>query len=132
MCDSTTLNQFKAVAALPGASTMSAHVICQPERQFPHRCARAAGHGRASRERLSLRFVDTEDEAIAAIGRAVLPSRRLSHVDYRSGERWDMQRVTEAAHDKGVLTVWDMSHSAGAVPVDARRKRHRLRHRLRL
>jgi kynureninase len=47
----------------------------------------------------------------------------LSHVDYRSGERWDMQRVTDAAHAKGVLTVWDTSHSAGAVSVDLKGSR---------
>ncbi len=60
----------------------------------------------------------TEDEAIAALTDDVAVAA-LSHVDYRSGERWDMARLTRAAHDKGVLTVWDVSHSAGAVPVDA-------------
>jgi kynureninase len=31
---------------------------------------------------------------------------------------WDMAAITEQAHDRGVLTVWDLCHSAGAVPVD--------------
>jgi kynureninase len=44
----------------------------------------------------------------------------LSHVDYRSGARWNMKRLTKAAHQHGALAVWDLSHSAGAVPVDVK------------
>jgi len=39
-------------------------------------------------------------------------------VDYRSGSRLDMQQVTAQAHDAGALTIWDLAHSAGAIPVD--------------
>jgi kynureninase len=73
----------------------------------------------ASRGRLRLRFIDTDEEAIAAMDENVAAAA-LCHVDYRSGRRWDMQRLTAAAHAKGVLTVWDTSHSAGAVPVALR------------
>ncbi len=42
----------------------------------------------------------------------------LTHVNYRTGAMFDMAGVTAAAHAVGALTVWDLAHSAGAVPVD--------------
>jgi kynureninase len=42
----------------------------------------------------------------------------LTHVHYKTAERFDMARWTERAHAAGALTLWDLSHSAGAVPVD--------------
>lgn len=42
----------------------------------------------------------------------------LTHVHYKSGEMFDMARLTKAAHDAGALVLWDLSHSVGAVPVD--------------
>ena len=42
----------------------------------------------------------------------------LTHVNYRSGRMHDMAALSRAAADAGALTVWDLAHSAGAVPVD--------------
>lgn len=41
----------------------------------------------------------------------------LSHVVFKSGYMYDMQRITELAHQKGALVLWDLSHSVGSVPV---------------
>lgn len=64
----------------------------------------------------SLRTVPPEDVEDALDDEvAVL---MLTEVDYRTGRRHDMARLTARAHAVGALTVWDLAHSAGAIPVD--------------
>lgn len=41
----------------------------------------------------------------------------LSHVVFKSGYMYDMRRITELAHAKGALVLWDLSHSVGSVPI---------------
>jgi kynureninase len=41
----------------------------------------------------------------------------LSHVTFKSGYMYDMRQITELAHAKGALVLWDLSHSVGSVPV---------------
>ena len=42
----------------------------------------------------------------------------LTQVDYRTGRIHDMAELTARAHAAGVITIWDLAHSAGALPVD--------------
>jgi len=42
----------------------------------------------------------------------------LTHVAFKSAYMYDMAQITRAAHEKGALLIWDLSHSAGAVPLD--------------
>jgi kynureninase len=42
----------------------------------------------------------------------------ITEVDYRTGRRHDMAKLTARAHALGIVTVWDLAHSAGALPVD--------------
>jgi kynureninase len=61
--------------------------------------------------------VDSVEELAAAVDAdcAVL---MLTHVNYRTGWQHDMAALTRHAHEAGALTVWDLAHSAGAVPLD--------------
>ena len=53
---------------------------------------------------------NTLDDSIAVL--------MLTHVDYRTGRMHDMARITKKARDLGIVTIWDLAHSAGAVEVD--------------
>ena len=65
---------------------------------------------------MRLRLVEAEDMAGALTDEvAVL---MLTHVNYRTGAIHDMASVTRAAHQAGILAVWGLAHSAGAVPGD--------------
>ncbi|MEZ5802412.1 MAG: kynureninase [Rhizobiaceae bacterium] len=63
-----------------------------------------------------LRIVESEDIQ-AAIDESVAVLM-LTEVDYRTGRLHDMKALTAKAHEVGALTVWDLAHSAGALPVD--------------
>ena len=64
----------------------------------------------------ALRLVEPQDVAGALTDEvAVL---MLTHVDYRTGRMHDMAGLTARAHELGALTLWDLAHSAGAVPLD--------------
>ena len=63
-----------------------------------------------------LRVVAPEDVADAITEDIAVTM--ITEVDYRTGRKHDMADLTRRAHDAGALTVWDLAHSAGAVPVD--------------
>ena len=115
--DSTSINLFKVLS-----TALSIAAIDAPQRKtlvseasnFPTDLYIAEAlckvHG------LTLRLVDADRiEAALTPDVAVL---MLTHVNYRTGAMFDMQAVTAKAHAAGVLCVWDLAHSAGAVPVD--------------
>ena len=66
----------------------------------------------------SLRLVDPEDVegCITADVAAVL----LTHVDYRTGRLHDMKKITARTQAAGAVSIWDLAHSAGAMPIDIR------------
>ena len=42
----------------------------------------------------------------------------ITQVDYRTGRLHDMNDITQKAHEAGAVMIWDLAHSAGAIPVD--------------
>ena len=114
--DSTSVNLFKVLAAAL-AMRPGRRVIVSQRGNFPTDLYVAEGLIGLEGGRHELRLVDTAEEAQAALGPDVA-ALMLTQVDYRSGRMLDMGRLTAAAHEAGALTVWDLAHSAGAVPVD--------------
>ncbi|HMT31948.1 MAG TPA: aminotransferase class V-fold PLP-dependent enzyme, partial [Dermatophilaceae bacterium] len=74
-------------------------------------------HSIVARRGMELRLIDSPTDILGALTDEVAVLM-LTEVNYRTGERHDMAALTAAAHAAGVLTIWDLAHSAGAVPVD--------------
>lgn len=113
VCDSTSVNLFKLVAAAMAASER--RVILTEEGNFPSDVYVAQGIAALLPE-VELRRVP-RGEIEQAIGSDVA-LLMLTHVDYRSGWRHHMAALNAAAWDCGALSLWDLSHSAGALKID--------------
>lgn len=113
--DSTSINVFKALSAALRLNPGRKVILSEPD-NFPTDLYMAQGLTGLLNDghRLVLKTPD-EIEAALNADTAVL---MLTHVNYRSGRMHDMARLTAKAHAVGALVVWDLAHSAGAVPVD--------------
>ena len=113
--DSTSINVFKTLAAAL-ALRPDRTVILSTADNFPTDLYMAQGLAQLLGNRHELRLVDeSEIEQHLDHETAVL---LLTHVNYKSGRMYDMAALTRVAHAAGALTLWDLAHSAGAVPVD--------------
>jgi kynureninase len=119
--DTTSLNLFKALAAaLQIQSTgpnAARRTIVTERSNFPTDIYMAEGLSQWLQQGYSVRLVDSVEDIPAAVDAdcAVL---MLTHVNYRTGYQHDMAALTRHAHANGALALWDLAHSAGAVPVD--------------
>ena len=116
VADSTSINLFKlAVAGLRLSGTVGGRTELLTETgNFPTDLHIAEG-AVAAVPGARLRAV-APDEVLDAIG-AETGVLLLTHVHYRTGAMRDMAAVTARAHAAGALALWDLSHSAGAVPL---------------
>ena len=115
--DSTSINLYKVLStaiALQKIDAPARRVIVSERSNFPTDLyiadTLAREHG------LTLRLIDADelpahlDDSLAVL--------LLTHVNYRTGRMFEMAQVTRDAHAAGALVVWDLAHSAGAVPVN--------------
>ena len=115
--DSTSINLFKVLSAALKMAAEDAprrKCIVSERSNFPTDLYIAEA---LCKER-GYELVLVEPEDIAASLNAEVAVLMLTHVNYRTGAMHDMAAVTAAAHAEGILTVWDLAHSAGAVPVN--------------
>jgi kynureninase len=114
VADSTTICLFKllaaAVAARPGRSTILTENDNFPTDLYAAQAVASLLPQVEVRSVAANELVDALDDQVAVLF--------LTHVDYRSGARHDMSALNDAAHEVGALTLWDLSHSAGAVELD--------------
>jgi kynureninase len=112
--DSTSVNLFKLLAAALDLNR-GRRVILSEVDNFPTDLHVAQGLSRLLADTVELRTVEAAALPGALDGDvAVL---LLTHVNYRTGAMHDMAGLTAAAHATGALALWDLSHSAGAMPL---------------
>jgi kynureninase len=113
IADSTSVCLFKllaaAVRARPGRGAMLSQNANFPTDLY-------VAQGLAEMLGFKLKAVPPE-QVLGAIDRDIAVVT-TTHVDYRSGAIHDMRAINDAAHTAGALTVWDLSHSAGAIEID--------------
>ena len=115
--DSTSINLFKVLSAalsIAKADHPEKNIILSERTNFPTDLYIAEA---LCKERgYQLKLVETE-ELLTALQTDVAVLM-LTHVNYRTGAMLNMKDMTAAAHAVGALAIWDLAHSAGAVPVD--------------
>jgi len=116
VADSTSVNVYKALSAamtIAAADAPARRTILSERTNFPTDLYIADTIARERGCRLQL--VDADD-LVGAIGvdTAIV---LLTHVNYQTGRMLDMMAISRAAHESGALVIWDLAHSAGALPV---------------
>jgi kynureninase len=115
VADTISVNVFKLLTCALGHAR-ARRVVLSDSGNFPsdlyvaQRLTEFLGQG------YELRIVAPED-----IAHSITPDVAVvmvTDVDYRTARRHDMKAVTARAHEAGALIMWDLSHSAGALPVD--------------
>lgn len=113
--DATGVNLFKVLAAAVGLRPDRDTIILERS-NFPTNNYMAQGLAALTGGRLKVKLVEGAeiegaiDPATAAIA--------ITHVHYKTGRIHDMAALTAKAHAAGALAIWDLCHSAGAMPVD--------------
>lgn len=116
VCDSTSVNVFKALVAGVRLAGGGRDEIAVDSATFP-----TDGYIAGSAARLTGARLVPFDAADPAAAAAALGPRTavalVNHVDFRTGRLHDLPGITRAVHGAGAVAVWDLCHSAGALPV---------------
>jgi kynureninase len=118
--DSTTVLLYKLLRAAVALRPDRTEVVVDRD-NFP--TDRYVAEGVARECGLTLRWIDPDPDAgvtaeqLAPVLGAQTAVVLLSHVAYRSAWIADVPELTRMAHDAGALVLWDLCHSAGAIPV---------------
>jgi kynureninase len=115
VADSTSVNLFKLIVA--AANLSDRRSLLTEAGNFHTDLHIAAGAAELAGLRLDIVAREAVDSAIGPDTNLLL----LTHVHFKAGSRFDMAEVTARAKAAGALTLWDLSHSAGAVPLDLNR-----------
>jgi kynureninase len=113
VADSTSVNLFKVLVAALRLRPDRLRILGE-RGNFPTDAYIAGGVA----ELMNAEFVALDAAEITQAIDSSVAIVSLTHVNYKSGRRYDMAELTRRAHDAGALVVWDLAHTAGAMPCD--------------
>lgn len=116
VCDTTSINIYKALRAAMELRP-DRTVIVSEQSSFPTDLYISEG-AMSARPGMTRRLLGADGDTLEELIDERVAVVLLSHVDYRTGQLWDMRKITRIAHDAGALIIWDLCHSAGVVPVE--------------
>ncbi len=115
VADTISVNMFKVLSAAV-ALRRDRKIILSDTGNFPSDLYVAQGLTQFMQQGVTLKTVAPEDIANAITKDVGVVM--ITDTDYRTSRRHDMKTITRRAHENGALVVWDLAHSAGALPVD--------------
>ncbi len=113
--DSTSINVYKTLSAALALNSSRRVILSTPD-NFPTDLYIAQGLTQQLGQQYTLKLVEADtlldhlNDDVAVL--------TLTHVNYKTGLLYDMAALTQRAHEQGALVMWDLAHSAGAVPVN--------------
>ena len=114
-CDSISINLFKILHSALQLNP-NRQIILSQDDNFPTDLYVTEGLqqilGIQQCELVSVADTDIENQLTVQV--AVL---LLTHVNFRNGKTHDIEKITRAAHAKGIIVVWDLAHSVGVLPL---------------
>ena len=116
VCDTTSINLFKAIQAAIGLRPDRNVVIAEDE-SFPTDLYIIEGAMKSAGRPMERRLIGRDGPSIDSLLDRQVAVGVLSHVNYRTGELLDMAGITKRLHDAGALVVWDLCHSIGVVEI---------------
>lgn len=121
--DTTSINLFKAASAalrIVEERSPGRRVIVTQRENFPSDIYMMEGLAEQLGQGYEVRLV--EDEDLVSRPESVIDESvalvLLTHVNYRTGRLFEMKALTEVIHRAGAMALWDLCHSAGALPID--------------
>jgi kynureninase len=116
VCDTTSINLFKAIHAAIGLRPDRAVIIAEEE-SFPTDLYIIEGAMKSAGRPMRRRLIGSDGPSIESLLDREVAIAVLSHVNYRTGALLDIAGITQQLHDAGALVIWDLCHSAGVVEV---------------
>ena len=115
-CDSTSINLFKVLSLALKLNPDRTKILSQTD-NFPTDLYMAEGlQDLLGQSRCEL--VHTSAEHISENLNDDVAVLFLTQVNFRTGAIHDIEELTQQAHEKGILVIWDLAHSAGVIPLD--------------
>ncbi len=116
VCDTTSINIYKLLHAALGMRPGRSVIVAEGD-SFPTDLYMAEGVA-STRPGTRLRLEGVDAAAIEELIDDSVAVILVNHVNYKSGQLRDMAALTRKAHESGALIIWDLCHTAGALPVE--------------